>query len=273
MALANLRKGTEEIRKSAESGGGAGKFTPFIGWKDQDTKLIYFLTPAEEIARLRLHNFVEFQTDDGSRYDTLVCRKDPAFRDESGNTCDLCDRVGHAATEKHVALAIELEPVKDGKKIIAVKPAMRKYEDREGNEKEVPQVGLVVQASTNFFAPYVAWGSRLELEETSFEVQREGASTNTKYYFFPVNEKPDLSEFDLPSLDDVIERMGSEEKYEAVSELQPGSQKTWGDSKKKNTSGKAGATEQTGNLESQFAKIKEEVKAKKGSEKSEVETY
>lgn len=269
MALA-LRKGTDEIRKSAEGGGGGGKFTPFIGWKDGDTKFVYFLTPAEEIPKLKLHSFVEVPYEDsdgneGTRYDTFVCRKDPAFREESGNTCDLCDRVGHNPTEKFVALAVELEPVKTGKKVTGVELSMRKFTDREGNEREVPQIGLVVQASRNFFSPYVAWDSRVDLSETSFEVQREGASTDTKYYFFPVEAKPDLDDFDVPSLEEIIERMGSEEKYETVADVKPGSQKTWGDSSKKKTTKQTGSSQST-DLRSQFDRIKEEVKGRSGEE-------
>jgi len=272
MALAGLRKGTEEIRKAEKSSG--GKYTSFIGWKDGDTKLVYFVTPAEEIPKLKLHSFVEFPTEDGSRYDTLVCRKDPAFRDESGNTCELCDRIGHAPTEKFVALAVELEAIKEGKKIKGVTALMRTYEDRDGNEVEVPQVGLVVQASRNFFAPYVAWESRKDLEETSFEVQRDGASTDTKYYFFPVDAKPDLEGLEIPDLLDVIERMGSEEKYESVAELAPGSQKSWGNDKKKTKSAsKKNSSQSSGDLRSQFEEIAKDVRGRKASESEETEDY
>jgi hypothetical protein len=261
MALAGLRKGTEEITRSAESNSGS-KFTPFIGWKDGDVKLIYFLTEPEEIPKLKLHSFVEFPTEDGTRYDTLVCRKDPAFRDEYGGECELCDRVGMAATEKFVALAIELEAVKSGKTIKDVKVAMRQFKDREGNDREVPQIGLVIQASRNFFAPYVAWESRKDLTETSFEVERQGASTDTKYFFFPVDAKPDLSEIEVPSLEEVLERLASDDKYEAVAELAPGSQKSWGDNKK-TSSGKAGSKPQSEDMRSQFERIAEEVNARK----------
>lgn len=260
MALANLRKGTDEITRSAESSGGS-KFTPFIGWKDGDTKLVYFLTEPQEIPKLKLHSFVEFPTDDGVRYDTLVCRKDPAFREEYGGECELCDRVGMASTEKFVALAIELEPVKSGKTIKDVRVAMRQFKDREGNDREVPQIGLVIQASRNFFAPYVAWESRKDLTETSFEVERQGASTDTKYFFFPVDSKPDLSEVEVPSLEEIIERLGSDEKYEDVAELQPGSQKTWGDKNKK-SGGSSKTQTSDGDLRSQFEKIAEEVNAR-----------
>jgi len=274
MALAGLRKGTEEIHRAEKSGGGS-KYTSFIGWKDGDTKLVYFTTPAEEIPKLKLHAFVEipYEDEDGNeltRYDTLVCRKDPAFREESGNTCDLCDRVGHAPTEKFVALAVELEAVKDGKKIKGVNPVMRSYEDREGNEVEVPQVGLVVQAARNFFAPLIAWDSRVDLAGTSFEVERQGASTDTKYFFFPVDAKPDLEGLDIPELEDVIERMGSEEKYEQVANVQPGSQKQWGDSnKKKPGKGRKTKPQDSGDLRSQFEKIAQDVKGRKASEETE----
>lgn len=261
MALAGLRKGTEEINRSAESSGSGSKFTPFIGWKDGDTKLVFFLTEPQEIPKLKLHNFVEFPTDDGTRFDTLVCRKDPAFREEFGGECDLCDRVGHVATEKFVALAIELEAIKSGKTIKDVKVAMRQFKDREGNDREVPQIGLVIQASRNFFAPYVAWESRKDLTETSFEVERQGGSTDTKYFFFPVDAKPDLSDVEIPSLEEVLERLASDEKYDDVVDLKPGSQRSWGDKNKSSSAGKG--TAQPENLRSQFEAIAAEVNARK----------
>lgn len=269
MALEGLRKGTEEIRKSAESSGG-GRFTPFIGWKDGDVKLIHFLTAAEDIPKVKLHTFVEIPTDDGTRYDSFVCRKDPAFREESGNTCKLCDEIGHVATEKFMALAVELEAIKDGKKIKAVSAAMRKFEDREGNEREVPQIGVVIQGAKNFFSYLSAFDEREDLSDASFEVQREGASTDTKYHFFPIGAVPDLSDLEVPTLESIIERMGSEEKYATDLEgVLPGSQKNWSKSGTKKTSSKnsaSGATEQpTGNLRSQFEQIADEVK-KKGAQ-------
>jgi hypothetical protein len=278
MALAGLRKGTEEIKKAEKSGG--NRFTNFIGWKDGDVKLVYFLTKPEEIPKLMLHSFVEipYEDDEGeekTRYDTFVCRKDPAFREESGNTCELCDRVGHKPTEKFAALALELEGIRDksGKRVVSVEPLMRTYTDREGVDHEVPQVGLVIQASRNFFSPYVAFDSRYDLEETSFEIERDGASTDTKYFFFAIDAKPDLTDLELPDLEDVIERMGSEEKYEAIAEVTPGSQKTWGDGisgkgKNKKTSSKSKKQtddEPAGDLRSEFERIKEQVKGKRGS--------
>jgi hypothetical protein len=265
MALAGLRKGTEEIRKAAESTGG-GRFTPFIGWKDGDVKLIHFLTPAQEIPKVRLHTYVEIPTDDGeTRYDTFVCRKDPAFREESGNTCKLCDEIGHTATERFMALAVELEPVREGKKIKAVNVAMREFTTREGEEKEVPQIGLIIQGAKNFFSYLGAYDEREELSDASFEVQREGGSTDTKYHFFPINAVPDLTDVEIPTLESIIERMGSEEKYENDLEgVEPGSQKQWGKDNKKKSNSKAssGAKAQpSGNLRSQFEQIAQEVKA------------
>jgi len=264
MAL-DLRKGTDEIRKAAESSGG-GRFTPFIGWKDGDVKLVHFLTAAQEIPKVRLHAFVEIPTDDGTRWDTFVCRKDPAFREESGNTCKLCDEIGHVATDKFMALAVELEATKEGKKIKSVTPAMRKFEDREGNEREVPQIGLVIQGAKNFFSYLGAYDEREDLSDASFEVQREGASTDTKYHFFPISAVPDLTDIEVPSLESIIERMGSEEKYETDLEgVLPGSQKNWskgGGKGSSNSKKETGTAQPTGNLRSQFEEIAEQVKGK-----------
>jgi hypothetical protein len=73
---------------------------------------------------------------------------------------------------------------------------------------------------------------------------------------------------------DVIENMGSEGKYESVSELAPGSQKSWGNDKKTTKkSTKKAASQSSGDLRSQFEKIAEDVRGRKASDSEEVETY
>jgi len=58
MALSGLRQGPRYLKPSS------GKsYTKYISWKDGDAKTIAFLTPAEEFAKVRLHNFVKVEDD------------------------------------------------------------------------------------------------------------------------------------------------------------------------------------------------------------------
>lgn len=225
----NLRTGTAEINKAAEGRGG-GRFTPFISWSPGDSKIVYFLTPAEDIPRVVLHRFIEVpddSRDDGVRKMTFMCRKDPAIREESGNYCELCDRIGHIPEERHVALALELEITdRKNKRVTGVAPAMRKYEDKDGVEHEVPQIGTIIQASNNFFKDIAQIHEKYGLDEVSVEISREAGDQSKTYFFDDIDAVPDLEGVEVPDLFDILEDWSSEERYaENLVDVQPGSQK------------------------------------------------
>src|SRR3954469_1258013 len=91
-----FRKGTDLIKQAAESKGGKRKFTKNIYWKTGDVRTIAWVTPADEIPKVRLHQMIRVPDDrfeSGIRYETLLCKKDPSMVDESGGVCPLCDEV------------------------------------------------------------------------------------------------------------------------------------------------------------------------------------
>lgn len=235
MALAGLRKGADYLVPTSGSAGSA-KRPGFISWKDGDAKIIAFLTPMEEIPIVKWHNFIKVPVLDPKpgqkdfRYATFMCRKDPAWAEESGNTCYLCDTIGHKPEEKHVAVAVELEPVLDGRKVVDLKVKTRSYTRDDGTVTEYPQWGLVIQKLSNFYSYFSAWREKWdrEITEIAFDVTRKGADKGTTYPTFPIEtaELPDFTEFGdkIPQLEDVLENLGSLEHYTELQGIEPGSQ-------------------------------------------------
>jgi hypothetical protein len=207
--------------------------------------------------------------DSGFRYETFLCKKDPSMAEEYEGKCELCDRVEHDAAERFVALAVELEVVRDGKKVKEVKvkydSVPRKKDDGTEEVVDYPRWGLVIQAAKNFFSFYAAYDeSTGDIRDVAWEVVREGGGTDTKYHSFVLMKDaksaadlPDLSDIvdAIPSLDDLLEEMGSEEKYAQIAGLQAGSQPTFGGKKPTADSG----TVPSGDRQSDFERIKNEV--------------
>jgi hypothetical protein len=259
MATKEFRKGTNLIKATADNKGGKRRFTKSIYWKNGDVRTIVFVTAANEIPKVRLHTFVQVPDDrleSGFRYETLLCKKDPSMVEESGGACELCDRVGHDATEKFAALAIELEAVKEGKRVKELKVKYDTVKREDGTEVEYPRWGLVTQGAKNFFSYFAAYDDAAgDIRDVAWEITRDGDSIGTKYHAFEVKAAlPDLSEVieNIPELDDLLEEMGSDEKYEQIKEVQAGSQPSFGNRQATDD----GASP---SRKSEFEKIKEQV--------------
>jgi hypothetical protein len=231
MALGELRTGTENIKRSAEGNQRKAKVTPFISWKKDEAKTVHFVTPIDEVPKVLLHQFVrkEFINANGEqaqRWMTFMCRKDPAWREESKGRCYLCDVIGHKATEKYVAVAVELDQVVEGKRTVDVKVKYTPGVDKEGNDVEYPNVGLVIQGAKNFFNTLVAYSQKRDIDDMSWEVIREGEKLSTNYIFYPLDNKPSLEGLELPNVIDILTHLGSVEKYDedlegVTAEMQP----------------------------------------------------
>lgn len=263
-----FRKGTELIKQhAAKKSSGKRLFTPSIWWNDGDVKTIAFLTEAEEIPKILLHKMVRVPDDrfkSGFRYETIICKKDPSMVEEFNGVCELCDEVGHEPAEQFVALAVELEPVKEGKRVTSLRVKTDAGKDKDDNDVEWPRWGLVIQASRNFFSYFAAYSEASgDIRDVAWEIHREGSSTNTKYHPFVVMNGPnavtlpDLSELveNIPTLGDLLEGMASEEKYAEVAELEPGSQPSFGGKKSPQNDGVI----PSGDRDAEFAKIRAEV--------------
>lgn len=220
MALAGLRQGAQHLKPSS---GGGGRYTSYLSWSDGEAKTILFTTPFEEVAKIKIHNFVKIPDDSkekGFRNGTFMCRKDPAWLSESNGECYLCDVVGHKAVEKHVAIAVELEAVtKPGTTAIEeLRVLTRSFTREDGTVVEYPQWGIIMQGFKNFFNYFSAFASKYgNINETAFDVTRIGGDEMTTYPIMAVPSPiPDLTPFqeNIPTLVDVLEKMGSKEKYD-----------------------------------------------------------
>lgn len=281
MPIGELRRGSDLIRKSAESSGG-GRYTPFITWGKDETKTVYFVTPLEEMSKVLMHQFVRkvVEDEDGDKRDlwlTFMCRKDAAWQGESHGKCQLCDEINHKATERFVALAVELEPEYDAdNEIISVKVKYRTGTNSDGAEVEYPQVGLVIQSARIFFTHLAAWDQKRPgiVERSSWEISSEGEKTQKQYHFFPVkNIIPDvdsIKEF-IPSLESVLENLGSLERYNKELEgVRAEDQPKFGDDKKKKPS-RNKKTAPSEDTETFFAQMQAELEKKK--KKEDLESY
>jgi len=228
-------------------------------------RTVAFLTEASEIPTVLMHQMVKVPDDNfdsGFRYENIICKRDPSMIDEFSGRCELCENVKVDPTERQIALAVELEPVREGKRVTSLKVKTNRVKNREGVEQDYPQWGLIMQASSNFFSYFANYSdTNGDIREVAWEIQREGGSTDTKYHPFLVMNGssavplPDLSEIveNIPTLDDLLEKMASEEKYAEVADLDPNSQPSWG-GKKKVESGNV----PSGDRATEFEKIKQE---------------
>ncbi len=278
-----FRKGTDLIKKDAERKPSSRSWTPSIYWKKGDIRTIAWLTEAPQIPQVRLHKMVKFVDDSrqsGERYETFVCHKDPTYLEDSGGQCALCDRVEHEASTQWVALALELETVKENKRVTDVQVKYNSYTNKETNETtDYPQWGLVIQASGNFFAYFAAYHeSTGDIRDVAWEIHREGGSTDTKYHPFPVMmgtsaaPLPDFVDLmdKIPSLNDLLEEMGSDEHYAQVAQLEKGSQPSFGNKEPKKPA-KNGTP--SGDRATDFDKIRQQLQPTQSNTAQTVETY
>lgn len=189
--------------------------------------------------------------------------------DESAGECELCDRVGHEAATKFVGQAVELKATKEGKKTTKLEVLTRTAKNKDGVEVEYPQWGLVFQAAKNFMSYLAAYEeSTQDITELPWEVIREGKNQDTKYHHMPLAVPlPDLSEVvaDIPNVIEILEQMGSDEKYEMVADIAAGSQPN---RFSKNDKGEAEGGSPS-SRDDEFERIKAEVRG----EKPKVEAY
>lgn len=225
--LTKLKRGEENMVATSK---GRGKYLPPIFWKagDKDPKFLAFLTPLADVPRLLMHGYIN--TPNGPR--TFVCRKNEIFEDENPNgECVICDEFKKSPRNQWLALAVELTPkeerVNGRKQITGFEVRMDEWDyEKDGKTEKgtAPHVGIVSQALRNFWTPFSAKVNREitrnevgDLHEIVYEIVRSGKTKDDTTYLFeayPADLRPDLSEFDFPSLEDWIESKGNTAYYE-----------------------------------------------------------
>lgn len=195
---------------------GRRRFTPTIYWKDSgEAHYLAFTTPCDQMPLVLIHNFVE--TPNGKR--TFVCRKYPAFLDESGGECYICDYLEHQATFKRLACAFELDPIeelKGGRKVVKELVVQTNEVETDEGIKSYPRSGIIMQADRNFFGQIFTYDQEQNpITDVSVKVIKQGVKASVRYDMLFYPQRPDLSEHEafMPNVDDWIAEYGSEQRY------------------------------------------------------------
>jgi hypothetical protein len=274
--LSKLKRGEENMVSTRKGG---RRYIPNIYWKagDDEPKYLAFLTPLAEVPRLLMHGFV--RTPNGPR--TFVCRKNEIFEDENPTgECPICDEFKKAPRNQWLALAVELEPEyerKNGRQVIVgFKPKMDEWEYEKDGKTETgsaPHVGIISQALRNFWTPFSAKVNREitrkgvgDLTEIVYEISRVGKTKDDTTYLFEPYEpelRPDLSEFEFPTLEGWLEEKGSSAYYEE--ELSGGVEDD-GDSPESSNEEQAPTAEEQASSESRFEALKAKLEEREETE-------
>lgn len=192
----------------------SSKFTPHFFWRDGDRKFLAFTTPAVDIPKVLMHEFVRVPSgqDEFPFFNKkYVCRSPVQVEDSDG--CFVCDTLDLEPSVRYAAVAVELEPEFEGKKVIGL--SIKYNEGKDGNN--YPNVGLVTQSKKLFFSYLGAYNeTRADITSVSFDILRQGSGgEDTKYIFFDIQSRPDLSVIEefIPSVGDALENLGNAEVY------------------------------------------------------------
>lgn len=212
-----------------------GLTTKFLSWGDNESKVVRFLTSADDIIFVDIHEFV--QSHDGKKR-SYVCREN--FGDE----CELCARpFGSKQTpetmrrEVGYGVVVLREPKfkKDeetGRNVRVFggstedpypehRDAIVEYEE-DGKPAKAPYVAIINQG-IRFWGQIAVHASRMEnqglsLSDRDFEIIRMGKGTQTTYSVIPaygtaINDLGKYNPF-LPDVEGLLRRMGSQEYYD-----------------------------------------------------------
>lgn len=220
--MPNFRRGMAAMQEAQESSAkGNTEFSPFckqIVWKsDKEEKFLLFLTKAEDVAIVDLHQFIptgKRMSKAGKSYDTyeqFISRTDPSIGEASD---DLTDRLEQKANLRGIAVAVELEPVftrVGGRQrptgfSVLTETFNKKNEDGELEEVEAPVMGVVVQSPNNFYGwikTFYESETGGNIEDTPLQIVRRGKDTNTAYDFTPFHDQ----EVDFSNLFEMYENI------------------------------------------------------------------
>jgi hypothetical protein len=220
-----LKKGMEAVKESLErsqrsASQSATTFTEtnWFYWKAGETKAIRFLTDANDIFVVPVHENVPAH--DGKNK-TFVCRK--AF----DSSCELCDNKVYRRDVGYGAAVLReevYEEVEGQKKLTGYRDVTTNYEAEENGKtvlKKKPYVGIVSQGMRNFWNQIAVISEKYgSLRDREIEVMRQGAGTDTTYMAFALDKKEienietRYSKF-VPDIEAFLNRIGSQEYYDA----------------------------------------------------------
>jgi len=212
-----------------------GLTTKFLSWGDNESKVVRFLTSADDIIFVDIHEFV--QSHDGKKR-SYVCREN------FGAECELCKRPfgskqAPEAMRREVGYGVVVlrEPKftndpETGRNVRVFggssenpypehRDAVVEYEV-DGKTQKAPYVAIINQG-IRFWGQIAVHASRLEsqglsLTDRDFEIIRMGKGTQTTYSVIPAYGTAinDLGKYNpyLPDIEGLLRRMGSQEYYD-----------------------------------------------------------
>ena len=218
-----LKKGMAAVRESIErsqksSGPKTYNETNWFYWQSQESKALRFLTDANDIYVVPVHENV--LAVDGKKK-TFACRK--AF----DAPCELCDNnVYRRDVGYGIAVLREevYEEVDGERKLTGYRDVTTTYEatvDGKTVTKKKPWIGIVSQGMRNFWNQIAVISEKYgSLRDREIEIIRQGSGTDTTYMAFALPEKP-IENMDeryakfLPNVETFLNRIGSQEYYDA----------------------------------------------------------
>jgi len=229
-----LQKGMSAVKASIErsqrsSGPREYERTPWYNWNAGESKVLRFLTDANDIFVVPVHSMVP--TFDGKKKN-FVCRS--VF----DAPCELCAREkgtpGAYRRDVGYGVAVLREEVReevDGQsKVVGYRDVTSEYEEIVDGKtviKKKPYVGIVSQGMRNFWNTIAVISEKYgSLRDREIEIIRQGQGTDTTYMAFALPEKiitdkegrPNIDEryakF-MPDVEAFLNRIGSAEYYDA----------------------------------------------------------
>lgn len=217
--MPNFRKGGAAILHNPTPSSDGGARPQFIQWGPDEKKFIQFLTPLEEIPRVKMHQFIiTGARDDGSLiYNDFVSRRDAGLDGEDGYD-PIWTRFDLMPRDRCVAAAAALTPVRDSdNKVTGWEIATKTNKKGE----TLPEVGMIIQHPGNFFSWLATFESDTgtAIQDCVFSVTRRGEKISTRYDFIKtdvpgINPK-DLSEF-APDVDAYLTNLADENRIRSL---------------------------------------------------------
>ena len=230
--MPTFKKGSDLIKQKSQGGGGtrthrATDFVPFFSLKDGEEAFLQFFTDIEDVILASMHRYVRVAWEkDGEiakGYRDFACRKMDAW-DNGDGSCVLCDQIGHVPKENFAAVAVLLDPVYDSSSstkrisdIASFNVRGNEYTTKDGNTIFYPEYAVVFQAAQNFWQQFTSHSDQIgAITSNPWKIIREGADQSTTYHGYEVDKSDavDYSNMNIPSIQDIIESLGSQERYE-----------------------------------------------------------
>lgn len=228
--MPTFKKGSNLIKQKSQGGGRthrATDFVPFLSLKDGEEAFLQFFTDIEDVILASIHRYVRVAWErDGEiakGYRDFACRKMDAWEDGDGS-CVLCDQIGHVPKENFAAVAVLLDPVYDSSAstkrisdIASFNIRGNEYTTKDGNTIFYPEYVVVFQAAQNFWQQFTSHNDQIgPITANPWKVIREGNDQSTTYHGYEVDksELVDYRDVTIPSIQEIVEGLGSQERYD-----------------------------------------------------------